>query len=216
MPKEKVLIIGAGAHAGVILDILSYDKNKEVIGFTDSNKDMKGKKIHGLPVLGDDSILENKEARKKFDSVIIGLGGDLAQVRKKIYEKIKMLGLKLTTAIHPRVTIAKSVKIGDGTAVMAGAIINPYTKIGENCVVNTGAVVDHDNVLEEGAFIQPGANLAGTVTVKKNAVVGIGATVLDRRTVGENSIVGAGAVVTKDVEKNKVVVGIPAKPTRDN
>ena len=38
-----------------------------------------------------------------------------------------------------------------------------------------------------------------------------GATILPGVTVGENAIVGAGAVVTKDVEPNTVVGGIPAK-----
>lgn len=33
--------------------------------------------------------------------------------------------------------------------------------------------------------------------------------------VGENSIIGAGAVVLKDVDKNSVCVGVPAKKIRD-
>jgi acetyltransferase-like isoleucine patch superfamily enzyme len=33
-------------------------------------------------------------------------------------------------------------------------------------------------------------------------------------TVGENAMVGSGSVVTKDVEPNQIVAGIPAKPVK--
>lgn len=49
------------------------------------------------------------------------------------------------------------------------------------------------------------------VVLKRNCWIGAGATILPGVTVGENAIVGAGAVVTKDVEPNTVVGGIPAK-----
>jgi len=41
--------------------------------------------------------------------------------------------------------------------------------------------------------------------------VGSNATILQGVTIGDNAIVGAGAVVTKDVEANTIVGGIPAK-----
>ncbi len=47
--------------------------------------------------------------------------------------------------------------------------------------------------------------------VKKGASIGSSATIMCGVTIGENSIVGAGAVVTKDVEPNVVVGGVPAK-----
>ena len=49
------------------------------------------------------------------------------------------------------------------------------------------------------------------VVLKRNCWIGAGATILPGVTVGENAIVGAGSVVTKDVEPNTVVGGIPAK-----
>jgi serine O-acetyltransferase len=48
-------------------------------------------------------------------------------------------------------------------------------------------------------------------TLKNNVVVGSGAQILGPVTVGENAKIGANAVVTKDVEPNAIMVGIPAK-----
>ena len=49
------------------------------------------------------------------------------------------------------------------------------------------------------------------VTVKKNAWIGAGAIICPGVTIGENSVVAAGAVVTKDVERDTLVGGNPAR-----
>ena len=48
-------------------------------------------------------------------------------------------------------------------------------------------------------------------TLKKNVVVGSGAQILGPVVVGKNAKIGANAVVTKNVDENSVMVGIPAK-----
>lgn len=49
------------------------------------------------------------------------------------------------------------------------------------------------------------------VLLKRNCWIGAGSTILPGVTVGENAVVAAGSVVTKDVEDNTVVGGVPAK-----
>jgi UDP-perosamine 4-acetyltransferase len=216
MSKERILIIGAGPHAKVVLDILLHDSSKEVTGLTDSDRDLWKRRILGAPVLGDDSILPGLLSRKQIDSVIIALGHGLIKARERIFHEIKRLGPALTTATHTSAIIAESVSIGEGTAVMAGAIINPDAVIEENCTINTGAILEHDNRIGRGCFIQGGARLAGSVSVGVHSVVGMGASVIDGIRIGSNSIVGAGAVVTRDVPDDVGVAGVPAKKTRRN
>ena len=52
----------------------------------------------------------------------------------------------------------------------------------------------------------------GLITLKKGCYIGAGAIILRDVTIGENAVVGAGAVVTKSVDPDTVVVGVPAKP----
>ena len=49
------------------------------------------------------------------------------------------------------------------------------------------------------------------ITIHKGAWIGSGAIILGGVTIGENAVVGAGSVVTKNVGKNTVVAGNPAK-----
>ncbi|CAD2071592.1 acyltransferase [Phocicoccus pinnipedialis] len=51
----------------------------------------------------------------------------------------------------------------------------------------------------------------GRVTIHDNCYIGHRAIILPGVTIGPNSVVGAGAIVTKDVEPNSVVAGVPAK-----
>ena len=53
------------------------------------------------------------------------------------------------------------------------------------------------------------------VVLEKNVWIGDSAIVCKGVTIGENSIIGAGSVVTKDVPKNSVYAGNPAKLVKE-
>lgn len=201
--SKDVIIIGAGGHAKVIADII-YKSGDNLIGFLDDNLANKGKEIYlGKKVIGTTKDIEiyNK------NYFIIGIGNN--SIRKKINNENN---LKLYTAIHPSAIIAEDVKIGTGSVIMAGVVINPGTVIGKNCIINTCSSLDHDNLLEDYVHISPGAHLAGTVTIKEGTWICTGAIVKNNITIGKNNIIGAGGVVIKDIiEENTTYVGVPAK-----
>lgn len=203
----KTIIIGAGVHAGAILDILQYDKKIKVIGYTDPDIRLYNKSLHDFKVLGDDSVLEDKIA----EAAVVGIGSNALKVREKVYDKAKKLGYHMLNAIHPSAIISPSAEMGDGNVIFAGVIINAYSKIGSNVVLYSGSIIEHDNVIEDHAYISPGVSLSGSVTVKENAFIGTGASVLPGITIGKNAVVGAGAVVIRDVAPNTTVAGVPAK-----
>ena len=201
--SKDVIIIGAGGHAKVIADII-YESGDNLIGFLDDNLANKGKEIYlGKKVIGTTKDIEiyNK------NYFIIGIGNN--SIRKKINNENN---LKLYTAIHPSAIIAQDVKIGTGSVIMAGVVINPGTVIGKNCIINTCSSLDHDNLLEDYVHISPGAHLAGTVTIKEGTWICTGAIVKNNITIGKNNIIGAGGVVIKDIiEENGTYIGVPAR-----
>lgn len=54
-----------------------------------------------------------------------------------------------------------------------------------------------------------------SIHIGKNVWIGANATILPGVTIGDNSIIGAGSIVTKDIPKNIIAVGNPAKKLRD-
>ena len=103
------------------------------------------------------------------------------------------------------------VEIGQGTVVMANAVINAGARIGAHCIINTSAVVEHDNRIADFVHISVGAKLAGTVSVGKRSWVGIAACVSNNIHICDDCMIGAGAVVIKDIEESGTYVGVPVK-----
>ena len=196
---NKLIIIGAGGHAKVVLDIAVKNGYKDISFIDDNKKDCLGYKVLG----GLDAL--NCLNKEKTDFVI-AIGNN--EVRKKIADAQK---LNYVSLVHPSATIGLDVTIDVGTVVMAGAVVNPSAKIGKHAIINTGAIVEHDNIIEDFVHISPNATLGGTVTVKNSTHVGIGATVKNNISITNNVVIGAGAVVVKDIVESGVYVGVPAK-----
>lgn len=60
-------------------------------------------------------------------------------------------------------------------------------------------------------IIQQGHYEAKTVVLKKGCWIGANAVILPGVVIGENSVIGAGSIVTKNIPKNVVATGNPAK-----
>ncbi|MDD5086842.1 MAG: DapH/DapD/GlmU-related protein [Candidatus Nanoarchaeia archaeon] len=123
--------------------------------------------------------------------------------------------------------------IGDNTHIGYQALMTGKIKIGKNCNINNRAFIEayyapiiiEDNVTiagsvmissHDGSFMNVLGKemIAKQIILKKQCFIGNNAVILPGITVNEKAIVGAGAVVTKDVEKRTIVVGVPAKPIR--
>lgn len=199
--SKQVVIIGASGHGKVIADII-INSGDEVVGFLDDGIE-KGTYVAGIEVLG-----KTEDYKEFYDcEFVIAVGNQ--QNRKRIAET---LHVKWYTAIHPRATISKlDVSIGEGTVIMANAVVNPSAKIGRHCIINTGAIVEHDNVLEDYVHISPNATLSGTVKIGELTHIGVGAAVMNNISICSDCIVGAGAVVVKDITESGTYVGVPAR-----
>lgn len=203
---KNVIIIGSSGHAKVITDIIEKNGDK-VLGFFDGSRP-KGEEFFGYPILGNE-IDDRAEYEKDGTYFIIGIGDNVK--RKKLAE---LLGFNWYTAIHPSAQIGKRVEIGEGTVVMANAIVNPDAKIGRHCIVNTAASVDHDDKIGDYVHISPNAALAGNVTVGEGSHIGIGTAVIDGTSICPATKVGAGAVIIKDITEPGVYVGVPVQRVR--
>ncbi|MBE5819576.1 MAG: acetyltransferase [Clostridiales bacterium] len=209
MSNKQVVIIGAGGHAKVIADIIEKS-NDQIIGFLDDNLPKDTIVIKDYKVIGDFNNRFSISILNDTIEFIIALGDN-----KKRKELASTPNIKFYTAIHPTVQIGLDVEIGEGTAIMANSVINSSTKIGKHSIINTGAIVEHDNNIDDFVHISPKAALGGTVKVGKCTHIGIGATVKNNITICENCIIGAGAVVVKNIEKEGIYVGVPARERKN-
>ena len=200
--NKSVIIIGIGGHGKVIADVV-LEAGDKIVGFLDA-KYPEETEFLGFRILGKDT-----DYYRFIDNYfIIAIGNP--QIRSAL--AMRMEGVKWYTAIHPSAIISNiSTEIGEGTAIMAGSIINPGNKIGKHCIINSGAIVEHDNIVADFAHISVGAVLAGDVKVGEKTWVGVGASIKNGISICDNVMIGAGATVVKNIEQCGTYIGVPAK-----
>lgn len=206
--EERIFVCGAGGHAKVIIDIIEQQGIYRIDCLVDRDPSLKGRKVFGYDVIGDESELlvrTNRDVRNG----IVAIGSNTARLR--VAGWLARHGFGLITAVHPSARISRGVELSAGSVIMAGAILNADALIGENVIINTGATVDHDCIIANGVHLAPGATLCGNVRVGEGTLVGAGATVVPNITVGGHVVVGAGATVVRDVPDGVMVIGTPAR-----
>ena len=206
------VIIGAGGHGRVVLDIFRQAYQADPAGFLDANPALHAQRVDGLEVLGSPTEIPRLLGRG-IDSAIVAIGDNAT--RNMYAQTLLAHGLSLVNAIHPKATVADTARLGRNVVICAGAVVCAHCRIGDSCIINTASIVDHESVIGRATHVCPGARLAGRVTVEDFAFVGIGATIIQCLTIGRGSVVGAGAVVLKDVPGFTTVVGVPARPVRE-
>jgi UDP-2-acetamido-3-amino-2,3-dideoxy-glucuronate N-acetyltransferase len=145
------------------------------------------------------------------------------------YKKIKIkdnVNIAVGVVINAeKMIIGKNTHVGYETLI-TGKVV----KIGKNCNINNRTFIEsfyapvyiNNNVVIAASAIissHDGSSMnvwgkdmkAKPVVLKNNCFIGNKAIIMPGITIHEKVIVGAGSVVTKDVDKNTVVVGVPAK-----
>ena len=196
-----ITIIGASGHGKVCADIARLS-GYEQIQFLDDDKSLKY--CGEYPVIGTTEDVPSGD-------LFVAIGNN--DIRKKFCREHHD---QLVTLIHPSAVIAKDVRTGKGSVVMADAVINPGSVIGDGVIINTGASVDHDNIIGNFTHIAVGAHTAGTVKIGDEVWLGIGAVVSNNVNICSGCVIGAGAVVIKDIDEAGTYIGVPARMIKRN
>jgi len=200
LAKRPVLVLGGGGHAKVVVSTLqAAGHDVELVLDDDSRK--WGQSVLGVPIRGPIS----DAARWPELPAVIAIGDN--EVRRMIAQYFCR---EWISVIHPAAYVHKSVQLGEGTIVAAGAIVQPDAVLGEHVIVNSSASIDHDCIIEDFSHVGPGAVLGGNVLLRSGAFLGCGVNVIPGICVGPESTVGAGAVVIRDIPNNSIAVGVPA------
>ncbi len=210
----RLVVIGAGGHGRVVADALQRLGKAADAVILDADAALHGTSVLGIPIRGGDQLLPQLQ-REGFSEFLVAIGGVRAfGLRRKLFIAARLAGLQGWILRHPGTILAESARLGEGSQVLAGAIVNACAVIGENCILNTASIVEHDCRLGADVHVAPRACLAGGVEVGDQVHIGAGAIICENLKIGARSIVGAGAVVIRDVPPDAVVAGVPAKAIR--
>lgn len=199
---KKIIIVGGFHEIIELCEELKYS----IVGIIDNT--LKGKYL-GYPIIGNDS--DASMLFKTFYNLPLVITPDTPLLREKLFGYYSKIGFRFETIISAKAKISKSAQIGTGTIIQSGVNVSAQTRIGNFVKLNTNCNVMHDCLIHDYVTIAPNAVLLGHVTVSEKVYIGANSTILPTISIGEDSLVGAGSVVTRNIDNNITVKGVPAK-----
>ncbi len=205
---SPVLVFGAGGYARCVID--AVEALGAVVEAVVDRDPPSGATCAGHPVWSESQVLEGRGVSAGCVAL-----GDNAK-REDLVARIRASrpDFVFPVIVHPRATIARSSHLGEGSVVLAGAVINPHAVLGLHVSIYSNAVVEHDCALQDFVTLAPAAALGGGVRLGARVFVGMGSIVSHGVAIGDDTVVGAGAAVTKDQPGSCVLVGVPARQAR--
>lgn len=207
---KTLYLYGAGG-VGRELILLINDLNREhdhynIEGFIDDNKELHGKTIDGLKVLGG----MEKIANAKIETYLV-MGIAEPKIKQKIVESLQNDNIKWVTLVNPMTYKADNAEIGIGSTICYNNILSIDSKIGKFVYLNFNCIIPHDTTIGDYSSLMNNVILSGNVTVGKRVYIGSNAFVKQGIKIGDDAVIGAGTVVLKDVPSGATVVGNPGR-----
>lgn len=214
--KTKIIIIG-GKGSAIVIGEQIFDAEKkgekiEFLGYAFDDPSF-GKEINGFPIL-----CKTFEAYKKYQNhedikfIYQLYRPDIMQERINLLQSFKIPQNRFYTFIHPSAVIAKSAKIGNGTAILANAVINPNSEIGNFCSIHSNSLIGHDTKVGDFNFFAAHSVIGSNNTIGNANFFGLNCSVNNYTNIGDFSFIGMAANVIKNVPSGVKVYGNPAKP----
>ena len=142
---------------------------------------------------------------------LVCIGNELGMARYFISKELEKKNIKPLEVISKNAYFEDKALLGKGIQLFPSSVVQTSSKIGDYSILNTGSILEHHCVVGNGVHIMPGAVVGGNVNISNYVTIGMNATIMPKVTIEQGAYIGAGAVVTKDVKKNEVVTGNPAR-----
>lgn len=111
------------------------------------------------------------------------------------------------------VKIGNNVDIGANTCIDRGTIEN--TVIGDYTKIDNLCHIAHNVIIGKNVFVIAQSMIGGSAIIEDDAYIAPGVNIKNQIRIHSGAMAGMGAVVTKDVENNIIVTGVPAKKYKD-
>lgn len=210
---KKVVLAGNAITADILNCYLAMDKRYKVVGLTVDDDFILQGGINGLETIALSRLTDICGPRDCI--VIMAMGyNDLNRSRESMFYRLRDMGYKIETYVHPDSRVYTEFPLGEGCVVLPFAVIEPHVCLGENTMVWCNVTLAHHSIVAGHCWIASGAVISGQAKVERNTFIGVNATVVNEVVVGEYNVIGGGALITKNTKASSVHLARSAEQIR--
>ncbi len=203
--SRYLIIVGAGG-LGREVRWLAEECGRPVLGFLDDHSQIDSA-VTDTRVLGPVQHW-HKHAYAEF---IIAVADP--RQRRELARRMGLQGQPgFASLIHPSVGLPRSFRHGEGLIMAAGCAVTTDISVGRHVILDRRVAIGHDCSIRDFCTVAPAAVLCSGVHLASGVQIGAGACVGERLQLDSGSMLGMGAVLTRNAEKNHLLLGNPAEP----
>ena len=198
--KESYSFISPSAYISETTKIKLDEVNIGHNVVIEDNVQLGNKVIIGSNTVIKEGTIINNNVKIGCNCTIGGIGFGYEKNEEGEYELIPHVGV---------VYIDDNVEIGNNVCIDRAVL--GFTKLSKNVKVDNLVHIAHGVQVGENSLVIANAMVAGSVKIGKNVWVAPSSSIRQKLTIDDDSTIGMGSVVVKNVGKNDIVAGVPAK-----
>jgi acetyltransferase-like isoleucine patch superfamily enzyme len=162
--------------------------------------------FQGRPVVCLDELDQKYSPSDYGLYVCIGYN-QMNQIRRRICTELIARNYTLLNFIHPTASVNCS-KMGQGNLIFEGVVLDCFSCIGDGNIFYINALLENHSVAGNYNFFGAEATVGAFEEIGDGCFFGMHSSTLSKLHIGDYTLIGANAVVTKDTEKESVIVPV--------
>ena len=206
---QSIVLYGSGKLAEQVAHLVTHCFSNEyrIIGFIDDFRPAGECVAFNAKTIGSlMSLVEHDEYAPSHVKMVFAIGYTDMRGRMDAFRRAKAAGYELVTLVHPQAHVEPTVRLGEGTIVLAGSVIDQYITLGAANYVHIGCKFGEQCEIGTNNYFSAGSTLGGSVTIGDSNFFGINCTVVNDVSIGDNNFLNAAGLIYRDVESNLRVV----------
>ena len=205
--KRPLIIIGSGGQGANIASI-AVDSGIIVDSFIEEV--LNKKEYLGLTVYN--SFDHIKDSKKFNFAIALGENFQRQQLFNKLLKRFPEMNFPVLK--HPSASISSFASLGAGSIIMPNVVVGSKASIGRFCILGNQSCLGHDSTMSDFSSLGPGSITGGSVMIGKRCVISMRATIKQGIKIQNDTILGSSSYLNKNLPKNIVAYGTPAKKIR--
>ena len=201
---NKVIILGAGAHAAEIEGYVSENNNQnekiEIIGYYDNNENNNWEKYKlKKPLLG------GIQEYQPNDDIGVLIGFANIQFRKELIQFYLKKNATFVNFIHHTAFVFDSAKIGIGNVICRNCLVGPNVNIGNFNTLNNFSTIGHDSSIGDNNILCPNVGFSGSTTVGDNNFFSLNSVTIPNINIENDNVIAPNMTIDKNISSNSTV-----------